>query len=379
MTSKEPAERSSTTFRLLGSISEVDAGAWDACLGPGNPFVRHDFLAVLEESGCATAAAGWRPAHLVLDGPARPAGAAPAWLKSHSYGEYVFDWDWADAYARAGGRYYPKLQVAVPFTPVPGRRLGGPVRLLGRGLVEAVRALGVSSAHVTFCLEEEARELEALGFLTRMGLQFHWENRGYGSFEDFLEALVSRKRKSIRRERREVAEAGLRFRELRGDEIGEAEWDAFYRFYMDTGSRKWGSPYLNRRFFSTLGRRMPEAVVLFLAYDPGGRCVAGALNLLGEDALYGRYWGSLVEAPFLHFETCYYRAIDFAIRHGLKRVEAGAQGSHKLQRGYLARPTWSAHWLDDPALRQAVARFLEVERVAIARQVQEAPSPFRGS
>lgn len=366
------------TVRVAEGVSGIAASDWDRCAGTGNPFVRHRFLAILEESGCATAPNGWRPAPILVEREGLIA-AAPAYVKAHSYGEYVFDWEWAEAYARAGGRYYPKVQVAVPFTPVTGPRLLGsdPVAL-AHGLTDLVSQNRLSSAHVTFCLEEEARVLESLGWHVRLGLQFHWENRGYGTFEDFLGALLARKRKTIRRERREVAETTLQVRALRGDEVGEAEWDAFYGFYVDTGSRKWGQPYLNRRFFRLLGQRMPEAVLLVLAED-GGRPVAGALNLLGDDTVYGRYWGAVKDAPFLHFELCYYQAIDFAIRHGYRRVEAGAQGSHKLQRGYLAHPTWSAHWFREPAFGRAVEAFLATERRLVQRQIDEAPSPYSSS
>ena len=371
---------------LHRSIAEVPAAEWDACAGGDNPFLSHAFLLALEESGSATARAGWLPQHAVLrDAGGRVLACAPCYAKSHSQGEYVFDHGWAHAFERAGGTYYPKLQVAVPFSPVPGPRLLvrpgtglGPADL-GRGLRQACARLGLSSVHVTFCREEEWRALGEDGWLRRLGTQFHWHNRGYGSFEDFLGALASRKRKAIRKERREAAAAGLTLRTLRGAEITPRHWEAFHRFYRSTTDRKWGrSAYLTRQFWPLLGERLGDAVVLMVA-ERDGEPVAGALNLLGRDALYGRNWGSLVDAPFLHFELCYYRAIEFAIAHGLSRVEAGAQGEHKIQRGYLPVPTYSAHWIEHPGLRRAVASFLEEERPAVAQEMAElaALSPFR--
>ncbi|MDJ0387913.1 GNAT family N-acetyltransferase [Roseomonas sp. E05] len=373
------------TLRLHSSIAEIAATEWDACAGTDNPFVSHAFLAALEESGSAGPRTGWLPQHAALrDGAGRLVAVAPAYAKSHSYGEYIFDHAWAHALERAGSRYYPKLQVAVPFSPVPGPRLlirpgsGIGPEALGEALAQVVGQLGLSSAHVAFCTEAEWQALGAVGWLQRLGTQFHWTNDGYGSFEDFLGALSSRKRKQLRRERRDAQAAGLTFRTLRGAEITRRHWAAFHRFYLDTVDRKWGSAYLNARFWPLLSERLGERVVLMVA-ERDGEPVAGALNLMGQDALYGRNWGTTVEAPFLHFELCYYQAIDFAIAHGLKRVEAGAQGQHKIQRGYLPVPTYSAHWIAHRGLRRAVAEFLDAERPAMEQEMAELAeaSPFR--
>ncbi|MBX6320435.1 MAG: N-acetyltransferase [Rhodospirillaceae bacterium] len=378
-------------LRIAGSIASVDADAWDACAGTDNPTASHAFLKAMEDTGCVGGRSGWQPQHVLLEekaegGGTRLIGAAPMYVKAHSYGEYVFDWGWAQAYERAGGRYYPKLQVAVPFTPVPGPRLlvrPGPqteaVReALIRGLVEVARQCDVSSLHVTFPHAEDAQHLAAAGLMQRLGFQFHWTNRGYRTFDDFLADLSSRKRKQIRRERRDAVADGIVMRALTGAEIEPRHWDAFFRFYMDTGSRKWGSPYLNRRFFHRLGETMGERVLLVMA-EKDGRPVAGALNLIGRDTLYGRNWGCIGDFRFLHFETCYYQAIDWAIAHGLARVEAGAQGEHKLQRGYLPVPTYSAHWIRDPRLAAAVEDFLRRERPAIEHEMRllAAQGPFR--
>lgn len=374
------------TVKVLNGIGEIDAAQWDACAGDGTPFVRHAFLAALEESGSATARTGWQPAHLAaLDGQGRVQGAVPAYVKSHSYGEYVFDHAWANAYERAGGRYYPKLQVSVPFTPVTGPRLlvrpdAGPAvaGALVTALEEVVRRYGLSSAHVTFPLDDERRRLEAAGWLHRLGLQYHWENPGYASFDDFLGALNARKRKAIKRERREVAESGVRLHALTGDALKPAHWDAFHRFYLDTADRKWGGGYLTRDFFRRLGQTMADSVVLVMCED-GGEWVAGALNLMGGGVLYGRNWGSDGRYRFLHFEACYYQALDFAIAHGLTRVEAGAQGEHKIQRGYLPVATHSAHWIRDPGLRRVLAPHLEQERRAVQHEMAALAefSPYR--
>ncbi len=373
--------------RILTRIAEVPAAEWDACAGPDNPFVSHAFLSALEDSGSACAETGWQPRHLAIDDPdGRLLGAAPLYLKSHSYGEYVFDWGWAEAYERAGGAYYPKLQSCVPFTPVTGPRLllrpGADEEAVSEALIAGMKELGrrcgVSSLHVTFPTRAERDRLARAGFLRREGRQYHWENRGYGSFEDFLASLSSRKRKAIRRERRAVADSGLDLRTLAGAEIEPGHWDAFHRFYLATSDRKWGSPYLTRDFFHRLGESMGERLVLILAEDRG-EPVAGAFNLLGGEALYGRNWGALRQVPFLHFEACYYRAIDFAIERGLGRVEAGAQGEHKIQRGYLPSETYSAHWIADPGFRDAVAQFLDRERRHLAYETEALGdfSPFR--
>ncbi len=373
------------TLTLHSAIAEIPAAAWDACAGEGNPFVSHAFLSALEDSGSAGPRTGWLPRHAALrDAAGGLLAVAPMYAKSHSYGEYVFDHGWANALERAGGDYYPKLQVAVPFSPVPGPRLlvrpgaGVPHATLAGALAQACRELGLSSVHVTFCTEPEWQALGQSGWLQRLGMQFHWENEGYAGFEDFLGALSSRKRKVLRRERRDANAAGLTFQALSGTDLRERHWDAFYRFYTSTVDRKWGSAYLTRRFFSLLGERLGDRVVLMLA-ENAGRPVAGALNLVGAEALYGRNWGCTGDWPFLHFELCYYRAIDWAIAHGLKRVEAGAQGRHKIQRGYLPKPTYSAHWIAHAGLRRAVADFLVEERREIATEMDAlaADSPFR--
>ncbi len=347
----------------------------------------HAFLSALEDSGSAGARTGWLPQHAVLrDDAGVVLAVAPMYAKSHSYGEYVFDHGWAHALERAGGDYYPKLQVAVPFSPVPGPRLlrrpnaSVPLRALAGALAQACGELGLSSVHVTFCTEAEWDILGESKWLRRIGMQFHWENAGYADFDEFLGALASRKRKVLRRERRDANAAGLTFRALAGDEITERYWDAFYRFYRGTVDRKWGSAYLTRRFFSLLSERLGRKVVLMVAENQGTP-VAGALNLAGADALYGRNWGCRGEWPFLHFELCYYRAIEWAIEHGLSRVEAGAQGRHKIQRGYLPRLTYSAHWIANPALRRAVADFLKHETPMIRAEIEALAeqSPFRNN
>ena len=385
-----PDGREPATVKVLGSLGEVPAAQWDACAGADDPFLSHAFLSALEESGSASARSGWLPRHLVVeDGAGTVIAAAPLYLKSHSYGEYVFDWSWADAYERAGGRYYPKLQSAVPFTPVTGRRLlvrpGTDAETeseLKDALIAAMvtlgERLGVSSVHVNFPTEAEWRRLGDHGLLLRTGQQYHWRNRGYESFDDFLASLSSRKRKAIRRERRAVADQGIVLSTLTGDAIAERHWDAFYGFYRDTSERKWGSAYLTRAFFSLIGETMPGNVVLVLA-EAGGRTVGGALNLMGGDTLYGRYWGCAEAYRFLHFEACYYRAIDFAIARGLKWVEAGAQGPHKIQRGYMPRRTYSAHWIADAEFRRVIERFLAEERAAVEDEMAllGQHSPFR--
>ncbi len=373
------------TMTLHRAIAEIAPAAWDACAGEDNPFVSHAFLSALEDSGSAGSRTGWLPQHAALrDAEDTLVAAVPMYAKSHSYGEYVFDHGWAHAFERAGGDYYPKLQAAVPFSPVPGPRLlrhpgsAIPPEAIGDALQQACESLDLSSVHVTFCQEDEWDGLGARGWLRRIGMQYHWENAGYGSFEDFLGALASRKRKVLRRERRDANAAGLVFRTLRGNAITQREWDAFYRFYTATVDRKWGSAYLTKRFFPMLSERLGDRVVLMLA-EHNGTLVAGALNLMGSDTLYGRNWGCRGEWPFLHFELCYYRAIDFAIETGLQRVEAGAQGKHKIQRGYLPQKTYSAHWIAHPGLRRAVAGFVEEERGEIVREMEALGeySPFR--
>ncbi len=385
-----PDGREPATVKVLGSLGEVPAAQWDACAGADDPFLSHAFLSALEDSGSVSARSGWLPRHLVVeDGAGTVIAAAPMYLKSHSYGEYVFDWSWADAYERAGGRYYPKLQSAVPFTPVSGRRLlvrpgtdaGTEAELedvLAAAMVTLGERLGVSSVHVNFPTEAEWRRLGDHGLLLRTGQQYHWQNRGYESFDDFLGSLSSRKRKAIRRERRAVADQGIVLSTLTGDAIAERHWDAFYGFYRDTSDRKWGSAYLTRAFFSLIGETMAGNVVLVLA-EAGGRYVGGALNLMGGDTLYGRYWGCAEAYRFLHFEACYYRAIDFAIARGLKWVEAGAQGPHKIQRGYMPRRTYSAHWIADAEFRRVIERYLADERAAVEDEMEllGQRSPFR--
>jgi predicted N-acyltransferase len=373
---------SEIAVRIASGVAALPADQWDACAGTANPFVSHAFLSILEESGSAVTRAGWQPVPLAIDGPdGRLAAVMPAYAKSHSQGEYVFDHAWADAWQRAGGDYYPKLQIAVPFSPVPGPRLlaRDPALLpaLIGGAEALVRANELSSAHATFVAPDQIATFEAAGWLIRADRQFHWVNEDYGSFDDFLGALASRKRKAIRKERAQALD-GLEVRHLTGDAIGEAEWDVFWRFYQDTGARKWGRPYLTRKFFSLLGERMADKVLLVFAYRDG-LPIAGALNLIGEQALYGRYWGAAEEVPFLHFELCYYQAIDAAIARGLKTVEAGAQGDHKLARGYRPTPTFSAHFIPNDSFRRAVAGFLEAEREAVAEDIEvlDEMGPYR--
>ncbi|MGH6786818.1 MAG: GNAT family N-acetyltransferase [Novosphingobium sp.] len=354
--------------RIARGVSELPAAEWDALTG-GNPFVGHAFLSAMEHSGSVGPGTGWSPAPIVIHGAeGRLAAALPAYLKSHSQGEYVFDHAWADAWERAGGAYYPKLQIAAPFTPASGPRLLLADPALATPLLRAAEQLcagnALSSAHATFIAPEQVALFEAAGWLIRSDIQFHWCNRGYADFEGFLADLSSRKRKALRKERA-AAQEGVVIRHLRGIEIRPDHWDAFWAFYQDTGSRKWGQPYLTREAFTLLGERMGEALLLVLA-EIDGNPVAGALNVIGQDSIYGRYWGTLVEKPFLHFELCYYQAIDAAISLGLERVEAGAQGPHKLARGYEPVQTFSAHFIVDPGFRSAVADFLERERAGVA-------------
>ncbi len=362
-------------IRLGTGIRSIPADQWDRCAGPDDPFLSHIFLAALEESGSVGPGTGWQAAPILVDAADGDGGllaCAPAYLKTHSQGEYVFDHGWADAWHRAGGQYYPKLQLSVPFSPVTGRRLllatdspPGLATALIRGAEEVVRQNGLSSAHATFIAPGEVPLFEQAGWLIREDSQFHWENDGYGSFDDFLSALSSAKRKTIRKERQR-AQQGLEILHLTGAAIRPEYWDAFWTFYQDTGARKWGRPYLTRGFFDMIGERMGDRIALILALRDG-QPIAGALNLIGTDTLYGRYWGCTQEVPFLHFELCYYQAIDFAIARGLQRVEAGAQGGHKLVRGYRPVATWSAHYIADENFRAAVARFLDQERRAVSQ------------
>lgn len=359
------------TARIAEGVASIPAAQWDACAGDGNPFLSHAFLATLETSGSVGSATGWQSLPIVIeDANGIPAAIAPAYAKSHSQGEYVFDHAWADAYERAGGQYYPKIQVAVPFTPVPGPRLLLRDPALAPALIAGIQALTdnnrLSSAHVTFVNENQQPLFEEAGWLVRAGTQFHWHNRDYADFDAFLADLSSRKRKAIRKER-ERALDGLTIRHLSGAEITEAHWDAFWAFYQDTGSRKWGRPYLTRLFFSMLGEAMGDRVLLMFA-ERDGQPIAGALNLIGGDALFGRYWGCVEDVPFLHFELCYYQAIEAAIARGLARVEAGAQGEHKLARGYVPVTTWSAHYIPDPEFRRAIEDYLVRERDAVAQE-----------
>nr|WP_113155133.1 GNAT family N-acetyltransferase [Nitratireductor sp. OM-1] len=383
------------TLTVSPSFADMPASDWEALAGAGpqaagapyNPFVSHAFLSSLEESGCAVRESGWLGQHLFLrseDGVLL--GAVPCYLKSHSQGEYVFDHGWADAFERAGGHYYPKLQVSVPFTPATGPRLlvrdgiaPDAVRhALAEGLKTLTDRLGVSSVHVTFARDEDIAALDDAGFLLRTDQQFHFFNRGYENYGDFLGTLASRKRKALKKERRTALENGIEIEWLTGAGLTEAVWDDFFAFYLDTGSRKWGRPYLNRRFFSLIGERMADDILLVMARREG-RYIAGAINFIGSDTLFGRNWGCIEHHPFLHFEVCYHQAIEFAIARGLSTVEAGAQGQHKLARGYEPVTTRSAHYIPHPGLRRAVAQYLELERrdVAEINRVLETHTPFR--
>ncbi|HWB45760.1 MAG TPA: GNAT family N-acetyltransferase [Hyphomicrobiaceae bacterium] len=376
---------------VVSRIADIAPADWDACANPDpalfNPFLSHAFLRCLEESGSVGGRTGWTPRHLVLkDATGEVAACAPCYVKSHSKGEYVFDYAWADAYLRAGGDYYPKLQIAVPFTPVPGRRLltkPGPASdkneaMLAAAAAEVVQRSGLSGVHITFLTEGEWQRLGTRGYLQRTGQQFHWANQGYATFEDFLGSLASRKRKTVRKEREQARVEGLDISWVTGRDITEAHWDAFFAFYMETGSRKWGRPYLNRVFFSLLGDAMADRCLLVMVRR-GQRFVGGALNMIGGDCLYGRYWGAIEHHPCLHFEVCYYQAIEYAIQHKLARVEAGAQGEHKIARGYLPVRTYSAHFIADPALRRAIADFLRRERLYVEAEGEELAkfAPFR--
>lgn len=391
---------SEVILEAVPSVGNVPAEEWDACANPPgrarndsaaakpyyNPFVSHAFFSSAESSGSATARTGWAPRHLLARRDGRIAGIVPCYLKSHSQGEYVFDRGWADAYERAGGRYYPKLQVSVPFTPATGPRLlirNGVDRdeiasALASGLIALTGVSKASSLHVTFAPEAEWTFLASHGFLQRTDQQFHWQNHGFASFDDFLATLNSRHRKAIKRERRDALADDITIHWLTGSDLTEEAWDAFFEFYMETGSRKWGRPYLNRTFFSLIGERMANDVLLVMARR-NRRWIAGAINFIGSDTLFGRNWGAIEHHPFLHFEVCYYQAIEFAIRHGLRTVEAGAQGEHKIARGYLPQTTFSAHYIADPGLRRAIADYLKRERAYVAEAGRElaASGPFR--
>jgi len=386
-----PDDSPTLGLRVVESLAAVDAAQWDACAlvpgAAGNPFLTHGFLKALEDSKSVGRRTGWQPQYLLAEAAdGTLLGAAPLYVKGHSQGEYVFDHGWAQAFERAGGRYYPKLQIAVPFTPVPGPRLfarPGPLADAVRDamidmLSQIAKDNGISSVHATFCNEADWKRFGARGWLQRLGQQYHWHNADYRTFDDFLAALSSRKRKAIRKERESVRRDGVVIHALTGADIKPRHWDAFFAFYMDTGGRKWGSPYLTRAFFDILGATMADKVVLIMA-EAEGRPVGGALNLRGDDTLYGRYWGCLESHAFLHFEACYYQAIDFAITHGLQRVEAGAQGDHKIQRGYLPVPTYSAHWIVDSSFRRAVDDYLRRERPAVQQEIESLQqySPFR--
>jgi len=367
--SDNDAPQSDLTVRLAPSVGSFEAEQWNALGGADNPFVSHEFLTALEDSGSVGEGTGWDPVPIsVMDGSDRLLAAMPSYAKGHSQGEYVFDHSWADAYERAGGRYYPKLQIAAPFTPANGPRLLLSDDALAPHLLKGAEIVcqqnGLSSAHATFIDDDQLPLFEAADWMLRSDLQFHWHNRDYGTFDHFLGELASRKRKNLKKERA-AAQSGLVIEHLRGDEIKTEHWDAFWIFYQDTGARKWGTPYLTREAFTLFGERMGDRLVLILAKD-GDIPIAGALNFIGADALYGRYWGCTQDVRFLHFELCYYQAIDIAIELGLKRVEAGAQGGHKLARGYEPVKTWSAHWVADPGFRNAIADFLEREREGVA-------------
>lgn len=385
MTSAQPI------LRLSGPAKAIGRQAWNACANPlhatdPHPFTRYEFFEALEESGSAVPRQGWKALHLTCERDGKLEGLLPLYLKSHSQGEYVFDHAWADAFEQAGGRYYPKLQTCVPFTPVTGKRLlvgletdpEATRTALLKGGAAAVAETGCSSLHITFPTRDEWQVAEAHGYLLRTDRQFHWENRGYSDFDQFLSELSSSKRKNLRKERASVRDAGISFDWLTGSDICEAHWDQFFAFYMDTGSRKWGRPYLTRDFFSRIGATMADQILLIFARR-GAEVIAGALNLFGEGVLFGRHWGASEYVPFLHFETCYYQAIDFAIARGLSKVEAGAQGEHKLLRGYVPVPTYSAHYIAHAGLRRAVANYLAAERDAVTDNIAElsAALPFK--
>jgi predicted N-acyltransferase len=377
--------------KVASAAADIGAVAWNACANPQglsdpHPFTRYEFFEACEKSGSATARTGWRPLHLVLEHNGRTEGILPLYLKNHSQGEYVFDHSWADAFTRAGGSYYPKLQASVPFTPATGKRLliaedadlDIARQMLLAAAAQACNDFEASSTHITFMTEDEWNAAGAAGYLRRNDQQFHWENRGYSDFDQFLGELSSSKRKNLRKERAAVRDAGVTFDWLSGSDLREEHWDVFFNFYMDTGNRKWGRPYLTRQFFSLLNQSMSDQILLILA-KRNGRYIAGALNLFGEGVLFGRNWGMTEYVPFLHFEACYYQAIDFAIARKFQKVEAGAQGAHKLLRGYMPTATYSAHYIAHPGLRNAVSDYLDRERQAVAEHIEELAEhgPFR--
>ena len=375
------------SVRAVQSLSEIDEATWQRFANlegsPRDPFLSYTFLNALEQSGSVSADVGWLPYHLVLEDEAKqPLGVMPLYLKGHSQGEYIFDYSWADAFERAGGRYYPKMLSAIPFTPATGRRLlvasSEHESALVSGAAQIASEMNISSVHLNFLDQAAWRRRGDEGWLLRTHKQYHWQNQGYKTFDDFLDCLSSKKRKNIRRERRDALANDLEIQRLTGAEITEAHWDAFYQFYIDTGSRKWGSAYLTRSFFSLVGAAMAEDILLVMVRRDG-RYVAGAINFIGGDCLFGRNWGCIEHHPFLHFEVCYYQAIEFAIEHGLSRVEAGAQGEHKLARGYMPSHTYSAHWIVHDGFRDAVGRYLEEERTHIAEEIDylEQFSPFK--
>lgn len=378
------------TLHTLSSIKEIDQNVWNALAIPSeenyNPFISHEFLLLLEESGSIQPETGWMPYHLILKTDDTIVGVAPSYLKGHSQGEYIFDHHWADAFHRAGGQYFPKLLIASPFTPVPGPRLLCKSEDYQKTFATAIKQLThemkLSSAHINFITKGEYKTLKDMSFLMRLGEQFHWKNRGYDCFDDFLGELASRKRKTIRKERRKALEDGIEIHHINGADIKEHHWDAFWIFYNDTGARKWGSPYLTRNAFSLLSQKMAKDIILVFAYHEGdSEPIAGALHFLGGNSLYGRYWGCRENANFLHFECCYYQAIDIAIEQRLSTIEAGAQGHHKLARGYEPTPTYSAHWIDDPSFRDAISRYLQQERLEINQEIEylKEITPFKKS
>ena len=380
-------------IKVFPDIREIGQNRWDKCAAPKgstfDPFTSYSFLRALEESKSACSESGWSPCHLGLESSSGELlGIVPSYLKSHSQGEYVFDYAWADAFERAGGRYYPKLQISIPFTPVTGRRLLVSDRVdskgleteLAQGLLTLADRLKASSVHLTFLEKEQWQGLSKLGFLQRTHSQFHWENRDYRSFSEFLDSLASKKRKNIKRERKGAIDSGVVIERITGEEILEGHWDAFYKFYLDTANRKWGSAYLTREFFSIVGETMSEHILLIMC-KKGGRYIAGAINFIGSECLYGRNWGCVEDYPYLHFEVCYYQAIDFAIENNLKRVEAGAQGAHKLARGYMPTHTYSSHWIANNSLAEAVSNYLDQERQHVDREIDfvQNKGPFKDS